>query len=114
MSEYKEGQRIHVEFDGTVTGQSGSIVYVTHDTEKMGGYEFEVHSDSVTLLDPAGWPPQVGDIWEAEGREYYVRKNEYSHLEEKRQIVMVPDAGSWVDLDDLKGLNPVLVRRRGQ
>lgn len=67
--------------------------------------------------EPENWPPQVGDIWEAAGNEYYVREH---GLAEDEAVVCAfgadvdPDLYFGDDLDDFKVLKPKLVRRRGR
>ena len=66
--------------------------------------------------DTADWPPQAGDIWEAEGMEYYgqdwnglvlqptvATENNYAYGVNKSYVR---------SLDDFKSLRPRLVRRR--
>ena len=36
---------------------------------------------------PENWPPQIGDIWEADGTEYFVRRNTV----DTDDLVIVPD-----------------------
>lgn len=109
MSEFKRGQRVHVEFDGVVTAEGNTGVYVKPDGKYLGvGWVPDV---TVTPLEPPSWPPQVGDIWEADGREWFARIN----LDHKNKTVMVSEIGRLhFNLDTFKALNPALVRRRGQ
>ena len=117
MGEFKAGDKVNVAF-------AGKISYVNRD----GSFEIEIDSDSnynadyipaeyVSLADPADWPPRAGDIWEAVGNEYAVRANTH-----KDEVVMTSlgdfFAGQFEyyqdHLDRFKGLNPRLIRRRGQ
>jgi hypothetical protein len=116
MTEYRKGQRVKVEFEGTVACvfQDGIHLGVYQDGAiSMGsGISVLIPATSITLLDPPDWPPQEGDIWEAEGREYFVRAN--ADYDCKDRTVQVREDGRLVyRLDDFKALNPTPVRRRG-
>ena len=113
MTSYKTGQRVKVEFEGTIgpasaSGEAG--VYIL--AERDGTYAHWIWADyaEITVLDPPGWPPQAGDIWATERdgqvREWFARNSNSGG------IAMWPDAGTWASADDLKALNPVLARRR--
>lgn len=113
---YKKGQRVKVELEGEIRNPdsyNGCAWIVAGD----GEYSHYVYLDSstagvkVTLADPEDWPPQVGDIWEADGKEWFVRKNTDSRV---RVVFVSEDNDMRVELENFKALNPVLVRRRGQ
>jgi hypothetical protein len=109
------GTRVHVEFDGVVHKGYGDV-HPLHVAVSDGGSLHHLHlmSDNVTVIPPADWPPQIGDIWEADGHEYYVRQHCF---DTERYAVegFNQETGSYSDdLDDFKALNPVLIRRRGQ
>jgi hypothetical protein len=117
VTEYPVGARVRVEFDGEIAnytslGTKGHNVAVRRDN----GFVHSVRPEDVAgILEPSNWPPQVGDIWNADGKEFYVRAD-----------TIVPDslvaasfdglAAYWLDtaedVDDFKALNPTLVRRR--
>jgi len=64
MSEYEAGQRVKVEYEATVEQdcrEGDKILYLRLDDtcHRM----VNIQSVKVTNLDPANWPPQVGDIW---------------------------------------------------
>lgn len=121
MNEFKEGQRVKVEYEGTVAPCGGGMDAVIKSKDAPYDdrlYLLDLAGIKVTLLDPPDWPPRVGDIWEAEGREYYVCGSSV-----KGGVIIEPfnvtNPGSkwqYADelLDDFKALNPTLVRRRGQ
>ena len=77
----------------------------------------------ITLADPANWPPQVGDVWEADGLDWYVRQYQGragSMVVEPFDKDNHPDITySYSDiypshgqLEDFVNLEPTLVRRR--
>jgi hypothetical protein len=113
----KKGDRVHVEFDGTVDYAGDQAILVHPDEAPI---VHSVDNRLITLLDPAGWPPRVGDIWQAEGGEFYTRA---CRLESKRREVVIESMDGepvnfWEGsedrsgLEDFKALRPVLVRRR--
>jgi hypothetical protein len=116
MQEFKEGQRVKVEFEGVIldTYSYDGCVKLLDDGAKEDGWNHYVYLNSpavkVTLADPKDWPPQVGDIWEAEGREYFIQESM------SRGMVIRPDdtMHTALSVEGLKRLSPVLVRRRGQ
>jgi hypothetical protein len=93
---YYEGQWLMVKFGN---GYPGSI----NLSEK--GIDLE----NLGPADPADWPPQVGDIWEADGVEYYVSG---SIAEPVILIREANDITSACNSGFLKALNPRLIRRR--
>ena len=116
---YKIGDRVRVEFEGLVTctdvtflGRFGHSVEVT----RSNGYRHSVKPEDVKeVLGPENWPPQIGDIWEADGTEYFIRRNTV----EEDEVVIVPDYDSvsaiYTDeIDYFKSLKPTLVRRKSQ
>jgi len=115
-SNYKVGDKITVTFTGKICemGSHDMCAKVTDDGECS--FNHYVYLDSpaveVTRADPANWPPQVGDIWEAEGQEYYVRSSRRYH-----DGVFIGSYAAENDymnyqLDKFKELNPKLIRRR--
>ena len=116
MTEFKAGQRVKVEYEGTVRRAGDNSLTILSDD---GKYRLvNANKARVTIMDPPNWPPRVGDIWEAEGREYFTRGHSL-----RDDIIIEPfDMGNpgpkwqYADefLDDFKALNPTLVRRRGQ
>jgi hypothetical protein len=121
MSEFKEGQRVRVEFEGVIKdtySHNACAKIVDSGAEEVGWYHY-VYLNSpgvkVTLADPESWPPRVGDIWEAGGREWYTRQNMACGDEIIVGTFDRPSQDYYQrDLGDFKALNPVLVRRRGQ
>lgn len=73
MTEFTKGQRVHVEFDGTVENYPpGTSVYVRRDDGVLN----LISSDCITLTDPPGWPVQAGDIWRRGDSEWFVTRGE--------------------------------------
>ena len=104
---FVKGQRVHVEFDGRVSNVRDEycVTVKTDDAAYM-----VINVTYITPLDPANWPPQVGDIWEVEGEEYYVRENRRGEIVIDRFTNL---ASSFVQGRlDFKSLSPTLVRRR--
>lgn len=114
--EFKTGQRVKVEYEGTVQGAGTTRISVLPDG---GGYRMiDLTKNKVTLLDPPDWPPEAGDIWETSdgcrAEEWFAVTGLISG-----GIFMQPDNGEdgWSlksNAERFKALNPVLVRRRGQ
>lgn len=119
MSEYKVGQRVKVEYEGEITSLKSFNSCMRIRTEKGYSHYVCVLSDEnsgvkITPSDPAGWPPQMGDIWEADGREYFaVVRDDFGGP----AIMAFYNSDIWwssVNLAAFTALNPTLVRRRGQ
>lgn len=116
------GQRVRVEFEGTVTrtdamGFKDYSVLITRDD----GYVNAVRREDVTKIiidpDPAGWPPRPGDIWDAKGHEYYAREDRAITGMKRIFVAHVDDNATLLDyppgkLEDFRKMNPRLVRRR--
>jgi hypothetical protein len=115
MTEFKAGQRVKVEFGGTLKYLDDETMEIRTDDDYFyyiaPGREPGI---TITPLDPENWPPQVGDIWEADGGEFLARKS----VAGRDAIVCIPvdemPRHYAMDTEPLKALNPVLVRRRGQ
>jgi hypothetical protein len=115
MTEYRKGQRVKVQFEGVIIKGSEASNYVTVGQldGQFGlphGDRVTVHCEMVTRLEPENWPPQVGDVWTANGLEWFARQHLAGGI-----AAMVPEDGApaW-DVSQFKHLGPVLVRRRGQ
>jgi len=106
MTEFKKGQRVHVEYVGVIQDTHPELLWVHPDDPDVGA--FSVPVKAVTLADPKDWPPQVGDIWEGRGMEWFARKGELSD-----NMILAPERGDddWTQ-QEFKALNPILVRRR--
>jgi hypothetical protein len=129
MSHPKPGQRVRVEFDGTVTRIEDGWLVVEQDEYPCFEHQLwlPVSGDQqpvYTQLDPAFWPPQIGDIWEAGGFEYMIRDARSASVTTRRTVGY--DKGyplvSPLDhaaptmrgrFDDLLAASPKLIRRRG-
>ena len=120
MTELTKGQRVHVEFDGVITSRDGIFVY---DVRSHDGADMAINSAYITPLDPGNWPPQVGDVWEADGTEYYVRENRSRGLlgtivvdrfAREGRVFSESRLNGTANLNTFKSLSPTLVRRRGQ
>ena len=126
MTEYKRGQRVRVEVEGVIDWTLSDGRIRLRQPSGFADYVRVTAPDAkVTVLDPPDWPPQVGDIWEADGMEYHA---EEWHRDPYDPVTLVlqpsshrPDTWAYSNdscyeknLDDFKALNPVLVRRRGQ
>jgi hypothetical protein len=109
--EVKEGQRIRVSFETTVdrVSSEGGFNYV----DPTGAYVYvKPGNDRLTIEEvvPENWPPKIGDIWTADGTEWFAREtpNDYPY-----GLWFVPARKeTGIDADELKAFNPVLVRRR--
>lgn len=78
-----------------------------------------VSADYVTITrvkHPSDWEryggARVGDIWEANGNEYFVREN---FISDRSPVIEAFDVRKVIDpvVKDFGNLNPKLVRRRG-
>lgn len=118
MERFSKGERVHVEYDGTVARDADDEFVSIRDGDglmhcyKTGG------SVPITAADPESWPPQTGDIWEAELPPYRGASERHEFFIRSRHgggIIVTPDdgGGNWT-LELFKRYNPVLVRRRGQ
>jgi hypothetical protein len=76
-SQFRDGQQVHVEFDGTVQGDTvpGTSIYVRRDDGMLN--VINPLTCTVTPADPEGWPVQLGDVWEQAGVLWFVRGTEY-------------------------------------
>ena len=115
---FRPGQRVHVEFDAEVASKQPYTTLV-HLYSNSGAL-LVVNAKDVTPLDPENWPPQIGDIWEANGREYFARSHRGNDLwlvldgfETREFYSDAPGySTSHKTLDQFKALNPTLARRR--
>jgi hypothetical protein len=128
MTEYKKGQKIRVSFETTVDRAEsrptppgghgfnfytpgGTYIFVSPDQESFDKYTIEI-------LDPENWPPQIGDVWEAEGADYYAKAYGYKNIHIGRfdnKTGGFSDSPDWArTIDKFKELSPVLVRRRSE
>lgn len=119
---FAEGQRVRVEFDCNYAyDDDGWVVVRTPDgyLQKIWPASF---ADYATPVAPAKWPPRIGDIWEANGAEYYARENTCSvgtvvldrfdrDEDDDSEVFYEVNRG---ELDAFKALNPRLIRRRGE
>lgn len=116
---FVKGDVAHVEFDGTVVNPDNDYdgfynMVQIKDSDGLTHFVY-LNSNAIVRTGPAWWPPQAGDIWEADGGEYYVRNRSINGP----SFVVCPfDAGaestSYTDgLGEFKALNPTLIRRRG-
>jgi hypothetical protein len=118
MVYYKAGQRVKVEYEGTVAFafSDGRHIGIYQDgaVGTGSGTQVLVKTAIVTLLDPPDWPPRVGDIWEAQGQEYYVRRK-FARMD-GYAIESFTSAERWIGetLDEFRAISPKLLRRRGQ
>lgn len=112
MTEFKIGQRVHVEFDGVITGDPIGIRGHTVSVQRESGFIHSVRPEDVTPLEPDNWPPQEGDIWEVDGSELFaVIYPRYGGM-----VALVRDSsGFMISPEEMKDSgSPVLVRRRGE
>jgi hypothetical protein len=121
----ESGTKVHVEFDGQVYGNQypGNWISVLDDDgiiHKIWPKDAPARPVH-TVSEPANWPPEPGDVWEAKGYDYVT----YNSLGE---TALYPAAGigngrcSYVGagsgygygkgLPDFKALAPTLVHRR--
>jgi hypothetical protein len=116
MTEFKKGQRVRVEFEGIVDWFDGEVLQLSSDIPRESHrlVKVDTFNTKVTPAGPADWPPQVGDIWEAEGEEYYACDDAFGDGIRVESFDYGKHSESYKNLDPFKALNPVLVRRRGQ
>lgn len=113
MTDFKKGDRVRVEFEGEVNIPRNTTGRITIATTSGWLVHLPLESESaikITLVDPQNWPPQPGDIWEGDGKEWFARTPRIETM------FLVPDDQSTAayTADEFRELNPVLVRRRGQ
>ena len=109
---FTEGQRVKVEYEAIVVSVGAESLHIRRLDKGCMWIGLDKHQ--VTPLDPADWPPQMGDIWEIpkgalEGYEFFIRQDGAGKI-----FATPQDLGGLWDLDALKNYYPVLVRRRGQ
>lgn len=118
LHEIEEGDKVSVQ---------KHIVVVSKDTGGFTGNDgqyYRLHYPkcwNVALAEkykPKHWPPEIGDIWEAEGSEYYVTtvddKIAVHAFDTRRGKYSYVDLPYYVKhLEDFRTLKPVLLRRRG-
>jgi hypothetical protein len=101
----KPGDRVHVEFDAEVRHTLNDYIELASD-----GVNFLLRPEHISLKitrnDPENWPPQAGDVWEADGKVWFAQYTESG-------IRMVHAEGGWPLIPvDHKTLNPVLKYRQ--
>ncbi len=103
MPVFRSGQRVHVEYDGVVSIHGDAPWVIPSDYRHVA---FQAPPGSVTIADPVDWPPHVGDIWSANGLEWFARVS-------SGEVLMSPeDMGATWNIDEFKTINPMLMRRR--
>lgn len=121
---FTHGQRVRVEYTGTVerlNSFNGELVYVVPDGHDVTAF---AHVSGVSAVNPAHWPPKVGDIWEAGGYEYMIRDARSASSTTRRSVgydkgyLLVSPLDELAPslrgrLDELLAANPKLLRRRG-
>jgi hypothetical protein len=137
---FTKGQRVHVEFDGTIHATSSKDddnAYVPAGqgfTDNYGGWGFvevedanrtihviwvngdvaKLEPDVIETIGPENWPPQTGDIWRDELCEYFVTRVHEGIVEFMHNISTdegVVYGKSDTSLSIFAGLQPELVRR---
>jgi hypothetical protein len=116
MAEFAKGSRVKIkgtEFTGTIAGiyPNGPTIDFVPDADGVKTWPTisAIPVDWLEYAEPYSWPPQAGDIWEADGGEWAAMKNaaggvtmvELLHYSKSARVVR-----------EFMDLNPVLVRRR--
>jgi hypothetical protein len=119
---FKPGQRVHVEYDTVIVNTAKwtpGAHNVKHPVDAYGNAT--VPDRFITALDPESWPPQVGDLWTADGEDFFVREHRgIGHSDryfiERAKATSNVGETTYSDrsLNEFKTLNPTLVRRAGQ
>lgn len=113
MPKFRKGQQLRAEFECEAASDSngyGVFVRIGHGTA------FFLPHATVTAIAPLGWPPEVGDVWEAEGTEYVCLATNTMAI--CMRITTTRGGGGRVffpqkELEtEFRPLNPVLLRRR--
>jgi len=75
MTEYKKGQRVRVSREITV-GSAYNAEYCGWVADESGA-SYAFNKWDFEVLPPASWPPEPGDLWEANGTTFFCqgRKN---------------------------------------
>lgn len=74
MTQLKPGDSVTVTYTGTIERISPSgYRYVVMDSQDDRHYYSRGADVRLELLEPANWPPQAGDVWAAEGKQYFIR-----------------------------------------
>jgi hypothetical protein len=111
---FRKGQQVHVEFDGEVNEVQSNRIFVRGEGQDFTHrVYFGAPGVTVTLTDPVGYPVQLGDVWAttAAGNitEWFTVRNAIGGLS------MSPDDSTGrISPEQLKDMNPTLIRRRGQ
>ena len=122
LSEIKPRMRVKVTIEGTVLAVTDDdIRIVSYD-----GYVREIEysgSTVFTVSEPEGWGPELGDVWEADSKDYYV----VSSLSKSLSISPFDNGTGYCSyyrsnnpkeypnsFDAFLKLNPKLVRRRSK
>ena len=121
MTDFKAGQRVHVAFDAVVSSVHaiGNLIEVQREGNLFTN---SIQREDVTLAEPANWPPQVGDVWEADGLDWYVRQyrgklatftiEPFDQANRPNEHYDDAEIVGRYNVEEFKGLNPTLVRRR--
>jgi hypothetical protein len=120
----KTGDRVHIEFDGTLKsdciivndprpgGEGDVAVYQVNDDNENCIHYIYLDAGIYRKADPKDWPPETGDVWEAEGHEYFARPNTVC----RGEFSLIGDHGDGfygkAEVEKFKALSPRLVRRR--
>jgi len=134
---FAKGQRVHVEFDGTIRATSSEDdvnEYVPKDSgysDSFGGWGFVeveddhqivhviwVNGDSVEVIEPLApkdFPPQAGDLWHAEDKDYFITDTDGSRIffvhNVRTDMGTVYAASSSISLVLFEAIEPELIHR---
>jgi hypothetical protein len=113
----KPGDPVHVEFDAAYQCQGDNFYqegYVELRTENPPSTTIlNKNRLKITRRDPENWPPQAGDVWEADGEVWFVR----NHSGGWQIVPAVYNGTAYYGKSEgiarFKALNPVLKYRPG-
>jgi hypothetical protein len=113
MTELRKNDRVEVRLNFT-----GTVQYVTPDQSSA-----DVHSDdgdfmcvstsAITLVSPVGWPPETGDMWEADGKLFAALISATSGGLTLRAVDGSTPYVFLGNLEGFKALRPVIKYRKG-
>jgi hypothetical protein len=115
--EFREGDKVEITIRGTVREKTAEHWYTNRIQDERGYNHFVLLSNadtngSLTVTRViSDWPPQLGDIWESEGKEYAAlwanRAEEHNVTLHAVDKVVVYEADEFREFPGLR-----LVRRR--
>lgn len=115
MEKFVKGQRVKATITGEIYRVEGDGIYIQNNHTRLY-LNPDYDTWDVEVLEPVNWPPEPGDVWEANGYDYVVFKHgSLNSVQVERSDGVDVFNSSWKSktFNSFKALNPILVYRKG-